>query len=112
MTFRGGRQGSPASAHARASEGILRRDPGRRDALERMIHEFGGMCAGGDFIPFLIGTRVPPQEIRLGAVQLGGGGMNGTIPNLTGGPEAGRLLQMGFATYGSDSGHQAGFGRG
>jgi hypothetical protein len=39
------------------------------------------------------------------AVQLGGGGMNGSIPNLTGG-EAATLLQRGFATYGSDSGHQ------
>ena len=41
------------------------------------------------------------------AVQLGGGGMNGTIPGLTGG-EAAALLQQGFATYGSDSGHQQG----
>jgi feruloyl esterase len=45
------------------------------------------------------------------AVQLGGGGMNGTIPNLTGGgPGALSLLARGTATYGSDSGHQAGFG--
>ena len=41
------------------------------------------------------------------AGQIGGGGLNGTIPNLSGG-EAGALLQRGFATYGSDSGHQAG----
>jgi len=41
------------------------------------------------------------------AVQLGGGGMNGSIPNLTGG-EASALLQRGFAAYGSDSGHQQG----
>jgi feruloyl esterase len=37
------------------------------------------------------------------AAQLGGGGMNGTIPGLTGGP-----FGQGFVTYGSDSGHQAG----
>jgi len=43
------------------------------------------------------------------AVQMGGGGMNGSIPNLTGG-EASALLQRGFASYGSDSGHQQGFG--
>jgi feruloyl esterase len=43
------------------------------------------------------------------AAQIGGGGMNGSIPGLTGG-EAAALLQRGFATYGSDSGHQAGFG--
>ena len=41
------------------------------------------------------------------AVQLGGGGMNGTIPMLAGAP-----LTQGFVTYGSDSGHQASFGRG
>jgi len=39
------------------------------------------------------------------AAQIGGGGMNGSIPNLTG-AEAGVLLRQGFATYGSDSGHQ------
>jgi|SRR5690242_19245724 len=40
------------------------------------------------------------------SVQLGGGGMNGTIPGL-----AGAQLGQGYVTYGSDSGHQlAGFG--
>ncbi len=42
------------------------------------------------------------------SVQLGGGGMNGTIPGL-----AGAQLGQGYVTYGSDSGHQmAGFGGG
>ncbi|MEO8099968.1 MAG: tannase/feruloyl esterase family alpha/beta hydrolase [Acidobacteriota bacterium] len=36
------------------------------------------------------------------AVQLGGGGMNGTIPGL-----AGQQLAQGYITYGSDSGHPA-----
>src|SRR4030095_2832369 len=40
------------------------------------------------------------------AAQLGGGGMNGSIPGLTGNP-----FGQGFVTYGSDSGHQSG-GRG
>jgi hypothetical protein len=47
------------------------------------------------------------------AAQLGGAGMNGFVPNLTGGgPGASgpSLLDRGFATYGSDSGHQAAFG--
>jgi feruloyl esterase len=39
------------------------------------------------------------------AAQLGGGGMNGSIPGLTGSP-----FGSGFVTYGSDSGHQAGGG--
>ncbi len=42
------------------------------------------------------------------AAQLGGGGFNGVIPNLTGGGAGGpSLLARGFVTYGSDSGHQA-----
>ena len=47
------------------------------------------------------------------AAQLGGGGMNGIVPNLTGGGPGAQgpsLLDRGFATYGSDSGHQAAFG--
>jgi feruloyl esterase len=46
---------------------------------------------------------LPASWSRRG-VQSGGGGFNGTIPNLTGGEMAG-LLRQGFATYGSDSGH-------
>ena len=47
------------------------------------------------------------------AAQLGGGGMNGIIPNLIGGGPGAQgpsLLDRGFATYGSDSGHQMAFG--
>ena len=46
------------------------------------------------------------------AVQLGGAGINGFVPNLTGGGPGGApaLLARGLATYGSDSGHQAAFG--
>src|SRR5688572_13382448 len=39
------------------------------------------------------------------AVQSGGGGFNGTIPNLNTTGEIGELFRQGFATYGSDSGH-------
>ena len=49
------------------------------------------------------------------AAQLGGGGMNGSIPMLLGGVDMGpgtSLIQLGFATYGSDSGHQMAFGMG
>src|SRR5262249_41575617 len=49
---------------------------------------------------------LPASWSRHGA-QSGGGGFNGTIPNLTGG-EMALLLRQGFATYGSDSGHQQG----
>src|SRR3954447_14196169 len=44
------------------------------------------------------------------AVQQGGSGMDGFIPDLTGGqyPIGGRsLAQLGYVTYGSDSAHQA-----
>ena len=51
---------------------------------------------------------VLPAEWSGRSAQLGGGGMNGTIPNLTR-----SVMSQGYVTYGSDSGHQAGFfGRG
>ena len=54
------------------------------------------------------GVALPASWSSRGA-QLGGGGMNGSIPRLTGGVGRGpSLLQQGFATYGSDSGHQMG----
>jgi feruloyl esterase len=51
-----------------------------------------------------------PASWSLRAAHMGGGGNNGTIPRLNGGIMRGGapLLQQGFATYGSDSGHQAG----
>jgi feruloyl esterase len=61
---------------------------------------------------------VLPASWSRRAAQMGGGGMNGSIPNLLGGVDMGpgsSLIQLGFATYGSDSGHQmsfGGFGRG
>ena len=51
-----------------------------------------------------------PASWNRRSAQLGGGGFNGVIPNLTGGPDG--PLARGFATYGSDSGHQTGGGRG
>ena len=50
--------------------------------------------------PILFRVALPAAWTRR-AAQIGGGGTNGVIPNLTGEP-----LQRGFATYGSDSGHQ------
>jgi len=55
-----------------------------------------------------------PAHWSYRAVQQGGGGMNGSIPDLSGAryPIGGQSpLQLGFVTYGSDSGHQSG-GRG
>jgi pimeloyl-ACP methyl ester carboxylesterase len=50
-----------------------------------------------------------PAAWGLRAVQLGGGGLNGVIPALAGGRGAGPVgPAQGIATYGSDSGHQAG----
>jgi hypothetical protein len=63
--------------------------------------------------PIRFGVALPASWSGRGA-QLGGGGMNGTIPRLSGG--VGRnptpLVAQGFATYGSDSGHSAGAPRG
>ncbi len=48
-----------------------------------------------------------PASWTLRAAQLGGGGMNGVIPNLTGGRGGSVGPSQGVATYGSDSGHAA-----
>jgi feruloyl esterase len=56
-----------------------------------------------------------PESWGYRAAQMGGGGMNGSIPMLLGGADMGpgsSLVQLGFATYGSDSGHQMSFGMG
>src|SRR5690606_3404425 len=65
----------------------------------------------GQILP--VDSKAPPINFRVAlpakwahrGLQLGGGGMNGTIPNVTTAD-----LGRGFATYGSDSGHSAGFG--
>lgn len=86
-------------------------------AAPRWNPEAGGYCSiEGRMEPVSTGAR----PIRFGvalpgawagrAAHLGGGGMNGVIPRLNGGlgRSAGSpLIQQGFVTYGSDSGHQA-----
>jgi feruloyl esterase len=61
--------------------------------------------------PIRFGVAMPASW-SYRAVQLGGGGMNGSVPMLTGGPgrSGESYLKRGLATYGSDSGHQGGFG--
>ncbi len=79
------------------------------------VNQNGGYGVVDDQI-LPVDPKAPPINFRVvlpanwsrHAAQLGGSGMNGTIPNLTG-----RELARGFATYGSDSGHQmGGFGGG
>jgi pimeloyl-ACP methyl ester carboxylesterase len=56
---------------------------------------------------------VLPASWSRRTAQMGGAGMNGMIPNLLGGGDRTpglSLIQHGFATYGSDSGHQMAFG--
>jgi feruloyl esterase len=56
-----------------------------------------------------------PAEWNRRAVQQGGSGMNGVIPDLRGGPypiDHQPAAQLGFVTYGSDSGHVSPIGRG
>jgi feruloyl esterase len=55
---------------------------------------------------------VLPESWGGRSAQIGGGGMNGIIPNLTGGApgQPPSPFARGLATYGSDSGHQMAFG--
>jgi feruloyl esterase len=54
--------------------------------------------------PIRFGVALPAEWNRR-AVQMGGGGMNGSVPRLAG---ASSELSRGFVTYGSDSGHSNG----
>ena len=53
---------------------------------------------------------VMPSSWTYRYVQLGGGGMNGSIPGLTGGENGVTYLSRGWVAAGSDSGHQNGAG--
>ena len=60
--------------------------------------------------PINFGVALPARWNRR-SIQMGGGGMNGTVPGLAaGGPNSPSQLSRGAVTYGSDSGHQISFG--
>jgi feruloyl esterase len=80
----------------------------------------GAYCSiGGALAPVDTAPNAQPIHFRVvlpaawngRAIQLGGGGMNGTIPNLTGPIDGGASgPARGVVTYGSDSGHRGGPG--
>lgn len=57
--------------------------------------------------PIHFGVALPADWNRR-AIQMGGGGMNGSVPGIAGGFGGPSNLSNGFVTYGSDSGHSNG----
>ena len=108
----------PASAIGEPVGGVALLEPKWVDTTEALPArcEIDGRIAPVDTSPTArpINFRVwLPAEWNRRAVQQGGGGMNGVVPDLRGAPypiDGRSPAQWGFATYGSDSGHQSSFG--
>ena len=105
-----GRIGEPVSAVTLAAPAWIE-ETAAVPAHCRVDGAMAPVDTGGRAKPINFSVVLPASWSRR-AAQLGGGGMNGMVPNLTGtGPGASgpSLLISGFATYGSDSGHQFAF---
>ena len=97
----------PVSAIGEPVSGITLNTP-RWNASARILPAY--CSVNGSMAPVDRAANAKPINFQVAfpstwngrALQLGGGGMNGTIPMLAGAP-----LGQGFVTYGSDSGHQA-----
>ncbi len=103
-----GRMGNsiPASAIGEPVSGVTLGEPRWVDDANGGYGVVDGQILPVDAKAPSINFRVAlPAKWERRGLQLGGGGMNGTIPNVTTAD-----LAQGFATYGSDSGHQASFG--
>ncbi len=107
----------PASAIGEPVSGVSLSAPQWVAATGNMAEgcQVDGAMAPADASAPAINFRVfLPARWNHRAAQQGGGGINGIIPNLSGGGYAigGRTpSQLGFVTFGSDSGHQMAFGR-
>jgi hypothetical protein len=107
----------PVSAIGESVSGVTLKDP----VWQGASGSNPAYCSvEGSMAPISKETNAKPINFRVilpaswsrRAAQFGGAGMNGSIPNLLGGADMGpgpSLVQLGFATYGSDSGHQMGF---
>lgn len=91
---------------------ILSATPERSDATGAFCRVMGAISPVDPQAPRILWQANLPQDWNGRALQFGGGGYNGRIPNTTGlethGLEGSRTpLARGFLTFGSDSGHQA-----
>jgi feruloyl esterase len=100
----------PASAIGEPVSGVTLSAPSwtaSTEAAPAYCSVDGAMAAvSADARPINIRVVFPASWTRR-SVQLGGGGMNGTIPNLTGGRGSPVTPAHGIVTYGSDSGHRS-----
>ncbi len=100
--------GEPVAAVTLA-EPVWQTEAGTAPAYCRVDGSMAPVSAGPTARPIQFRVLLPASWNHR-AAQLGGGGMNGVIPNLAGNDNTtgAPLLARGFVTFGSDSGHQAG----
>jgi feruloyl esterase len=100
----------PSSAIGEPASGVTLAAPAWVAATEsapahcRVDGAIAPVSAGAKPINFRV---LMPASWTLRAVQVGGAGMNGSIPNLAGGRAVSVGPAQGIVTYGSDSGHRA-----
>ena len=105
--------GLPTSGATVVSATVVPRSEASGSALPEYCIVSGRIAPVDSSAPDIRFSLALPTQWNAKALMLGGGGLDGSVPNVAGNVSAGPKdrpvpLARGYATFGSDSGHQAG----